>query len=94
MDARLEQLDVEDAYEKYSSSKRSYENQAETLKWESELLNEQITYYKEVRDEMSRAYKSGIINKTEYIKADNQYMKAYINLLKNRIKKILADKSV
>ena len=37
---------------------------------------------------MSRAYKSGIINKTEYIKADNQYMKAYINLLKNRIKKI------
>ena len=88
LDARLEQLDVEDAYEKYSSSKRSYENQAETLKWESELLNEQITYYKEVRDEMSRAYKSGIINKTEYIKADNQYMKAYINLLKNRIKKI------
>ena len=40
LDARLEQLDVEDAYEKYSSSKRSYENQAETLKWESELLNE------------------------------------------------------
>lgn len=88
LDARLEQLDVEDAYAKYSSSKRSYQNQADTIMWESELLKEQTAYYKEVLDEMSRAYKSGLINKTDYIKAENQYMKAYINMLKNKIKKV------
>lgn len=88
LDAKLEQLDVDDAYDKYNSSKRSYQNQAETLKWESELLKEQTTYYKDVCDEMNKAYKSGLINKTDYIKAENQYMKVYLNMLKNKIKKI------
>lgn len=87
LDKKLEALDVSDAYEKYTSSKRSYKTQAETIMWESQLLNEQITYYREVYDEMTKAYKSGLINKNDYIKAENQYNKAYINLLKNKIKK-------
>lgn len=88
LEEKLLQLDIDDAYENYKSTKINYENQAQTLNWEQDLLLEQTTYYKEVCDEMKKAYNSGLINKTEYIKAENQYMKAYLNMLKNKIKKI------
>lgn len=87
LDIKLEDLDLLDARDAYKEACKTYETKAEDLLWESNLLQEQINYYKEVRDDTLRAYKNGIVSESDYIKADNQYLKVKINMLKNTINK-------
>lgn len=88
LEEKMDELDIQDAYDSYRDTKRSFEIKAEDLNWENELLSEQVKYYESVRNETQKAYKQGIVNEIDYVKAENQYLRAKINLLKNKINKV------
>ncbi len=76
-----ELLAIETAEAAYETKVVELQQKLDTLLWEKESIQKNLTMYKAMEEDMSQLYKQGYINLTEYLSAKN-------NLNSNKIKQI------
>ena len=86
---KQEELTKREAESKYDNDVSTYNSKRDNILWEYDRNIEELKMYSEYFDEIEKWYKQGIVNRSEYLQAENSYKNAYNSVAVSKIDKMI-----
>ena len=86
---KQEEFAKKEAESDYENTVTSYNSKRDNILWEYDQNIEELKMYSDYFDEIEQWYKQGIVNRSEYLQAENSYKDAYYAVAVSKIEKMI-----